>query len=121
MKFETTLQLEEYRVYLNKIQESDFGTDVKLFGVYETLDRPVVIFNKLTKKYLYEPDGTPHSYLKTHVSIFTSGSEAWKYFYYLLRKRKRQFEEFYIREEEALNQAAEIIRLKFDESPEYFL
>lgn len=113
-------QLDEYRRKLNRDNPSEeeiVGTDVCLFGVCDSLTKPVVKFVKLTKRYLYDEKNTKYYTSTYSTQVFTTEKEAWQYFISKFNDRKDKFE----KEKQLLENAITILNAKMNETPEYFL
>lgn len=120
MKFLTAQQLDEYRIKLNKEKPSVDGTTICLFGVYESLDRPVNKFIKITKRYIYDINGIKHRYLTNGLTLFSNNNEAWKYFLNKLQERKQRFKKYCEIEKESIDIGTKIIKGKIQNNPELF-
>ena len=121
MKINTIEELHNYRIELNKTQTSEFATDVNLFGVYTKLNKPVITFVKLSKKFLYDNNCNKHNFNKHSLLLFTSKTEAWRYFTLSLKEKHFKLEDFYKREKDLLNKAIEIYNTHYKDCPEYFI
>jgi len=112
-------QLDEYRIQLNKNKPASFGTEVNLFGVPHTLDKPVIHFKILTKRYLY--DINEESYKQTDMTVFTSCNEAWKFFLFTIDKKNEKLKKYYDTEMAEIKTAKQIINDNLKQHPEYFV
>ena len=102
--------------------------NVILYGVKRNLDKPVLTFTKLSKKYLYDVEGNKYTFAfgdsygdDPPVSVFTTVGEAWKFFKQKANDRRQNAEDFYIREMKAMNVADRYVADVIKDFPEYFI
>lgn len=124
MIFTNTLDLSQYRIQLNKefgTPEGFEGTPITLYGVYTNIMYGVIEFNRITKKHLYSVCSTKHSYpsRSAGLTVFTSASEAWRFYKSLVLKKQNEIETAHKIDMEYLEKAFIILRECSLNNPEY--
>jgi hypothetical protein len=119
----------KYRADAIKEQKvDDFCPKISLFGVSRKLDKPVIAFTKISKKYLYDAEGNkyPFRYCLNQIEsapviVFTTESEAWKFFKDKAIERWEIAQDFFATELKIVKLANNIIAEKAKDFPEYFI
>ncbi len=130
MRFPDVNSLMEYRASASKTQkvEEHDCPSIQLYGVSRKLDKPVISFVKISKKYLYDAEGNKYPFRfcmdnieDSPIAVFTTEAEAWKFFKAKTLDRWEIAEDFFIKEMKILRQAEKIMLEKEKEFPEYFI
>lgn len=129
MRFNNINELMNHRMAAARTQ--DVAGDcpmIHLFGVVTRLNEPVIRFTKMSKKYLYDADGNKYTYKFGYdssddwsLAVFTTESEAWRFFKDKTLERMTFVEDFFNREMRIIKNAERIISDKAKEFPEYFV
>jgi hypothetical protein len=119
--------LMQYRASMNPNKGSGCP-EVLLYGVKKSLDIPVITFVKLSKQYLYDVEGKTHNFRfgalddnSAPLAIFTSKSEAWKFFKIKVAEHRDFVENYYVAQAKKLNNAEKAILEALKNFPEYFI
>ncbi len=124
MQITSSDQLTEYRkqVRLERNLRDEHGTDVRLFGIFLDMreHKPVVLFTKITKKYIYSESEKKYGFGQIRENIFTlftTENEAWRFYYSKLIEMREMVEEHL----KTIEKAEILVDQKMKENPEYFI
>ena len=133
MRILNSTSLLEYRanVAKNQLIEAHDCPVVQLYGVVGSLNMAVITFIKLSKNFLYDDKGNKYKFSgriesfttmnSNGLAVFTSESEAWKFFKDMTIKKREETENLFKIEMSIVESATALIQEKMEFFPEYFI